>query len=344
MARTPRLDRPGALHHVILRGVLGLALFMNDSDRRCFLALLAKALEETGTSCLAWSLMTNHVHLLVETGDTPLSQVIHRVATAYAKEFNRRRGGQGHVFQGRFISIPVESEAHFLELVRYIHGNPLRANLLTAFEQLATYPWTGHAALMGNEPPRFLDVDRVLGEFGRDRAEARAALTTFLRNGLADLEPLEVPGSCSDLDRALLEDENLMIDDSYPLDRARMIERACQRNEEQRRRQSRLEAEGWDVDRLVRRACRWTGADEAELRAGRRSAAESTARSVVAHLGTTELGLSHTTVARAVGVSRPAISKMRSRGRAFVESLGIRLDSTRGGPGAAEGSDRRGRG
>src|SRR5919108_3716556 len=150
MPRTARIDIPGILYHVIVRGIERRVIFMDDSDRESFTARLARLLEQTGTDCLAWALMDNHFHLLLRTGPTRLSTFMRSLLTGYAVTFNLRHGRVGHLFQNRYKSIVCEEEPYLLELVRYIHLNPLRAGAVRDMEELGRYPWCGHAALMGN--------------------------------------------------------------------------------------------------------------------------------------------------------------------------------------------------
>ena len=149
MPRQPRLDAPGLLQHVMARGIEGKEIFKDDKDRESFLDRLANILDETRTQCYAWALIPNHFHALLRTGATPLSKVMRRLMTGYAVTFNKRHRRSGHLFQNRYKSIVCEEDPYLLELVRYIHLNPLRAGLVKDLKGLDNYPWTGHSALLG---------------------------------------------------------------------------------------------------------------------------------------------------------------------------------------------------
>jgi putative transposase len=149
MPRQPRLDASGLLQHVMARGIEGRAIFKDDKDRKAFLNRLAEILEETQTQCFAWSLIPNHFHLLLRTGLTPLSKVMRRLMTGYAVTFNKRHKRIGHLFQNRYKSIVCEEDPYLLELIRYIHLNPLRANLVKDLKDLDKYPWSGHSVILG---------------------------------------------------------------------------------------------------------------------------------------------------------------------------------------------------
>lgn len=110
MPRESRIDSPGALHHIILRGIERNDLFKDYLDHHNFLDRLGKILSETSTSCYAWDLMTNHVHLLLRTGRVSISKVMARLLTGYAQQFNRRHKRHGHLFQNRYKSFFCEEK------------------------------------------------------------------------------------------------------------------------------------------------------------------------------------------------------------------------------------------
>ncbi|MCK4467709.1 MAG: transposase [Desulfobacterales bacterium] len=162
MPRQPRLDAPGVLQHVMARGIERRKIFWDDKDRSSFLKRLAMLLEETQTQCYAWALIPNHFHLLLRTGlsasadasrcragPTPLSTVMRRLMTGYAVTFNIRHRRSGHLFQNRYKSVVCEEDPYLLELIRYIHLNPLRAKLVEDLKSLDKYPWSGHSAILG---------------------------------------------------------------------------------------------------------------------------------------------------------------------------------------------------
>lgn len=149
MPRQPRLDSPGLLQHVMARGIEGREIFKDDQDRTSFLDRFATILDETQTQCYAWALIPNHFHLLLRTGPTPLSKVMRRLMTGYAVTFNKRHKRSGHLFQNRYKSIVCEEDPYLLELIRYIHLNPVRAGLVKDLKELDKYPWCGHATILG---------------------------------------------------------------------------------------------------------------------------------------------------------------------------------------------------
>ncbi len=149
MPRQPRLDAPGALHHVIGRGIERTKIFHDDTDREDFVSRLAGLGRDRSLVVYAWALMPNHFHLLVRTGPSSLAQSMRRLLTGYVVNFNRRHKRAGHLFQNRYKSIVCEQEPYLLEVSRYIHLNPVRGEIVPGLPALRRYPWTGHAALMG---------------------------------------------------------------------------------------------------------------------------------------------------------------------------------------------------
>jgi REP element-mobilizing transposase RayT len=148
MPRGARLDAPGTLHHVMVRGIEGMAIVQDDADRQRFVDRLGLVAGATGTTVYAWSLMSNHAHLLLRSGASGLSTFMRKLLTGYATTYNRRHRRHGHLFQNRYKSIVCEEEPYFLRLVSYIHLNPLRAGLVGSMEELDRYPWSGHAVLL----------------------------------------------------------------------------------------------------------------------------------------------------------------------------------------------------
>src|SRR3989338_5518162 len=144
MPRQPRLDAPGTLHHVMGRGIERRKLFQDDTDRDDFVSRLAALCRDGQWSVYAWALMPNHFHLLVRTGPVPLFRSMKKLLTGYVVNFNRRHKRVGHLFQNRYKSIVCEEEPYLLELVRYIHLNPLRAKIVSTIDELHSYFFSLH--------------------------------------------------------------------------------------------------------------------------------------------------------------------------------------------------------
>jgi REP element-mobilizing transposase RayT len=194
MPRQPRLDAPDTLHHVMVRGLERRVIFTDDPDRTDFLARVAALAERRAWTIYAWALLPNHAHLLVRTGTRPLPRCMRSLLTGYAGAFNRRHKRVGHLFQNRYKSIVVEEEPYLLELVRYLHLNPIRAKVVPDLRRLARYPWTGHSALLGTVPRSWQDTQTILAQFGPTIPRARTAYQQFVQAGLRQGRRPELQG------------------------------------------------------------------------------------------------------------------------------------------------------
>ena len=184
MPRQARLDFPGTLHHVIVRGIERNSIVKDDADRADFIERLGRLSHETGTAIYAWSLMTNHAHILLRTSEVGLSKYMRRLLTGYAVNFNIRHHRYGHLFQNRYKSLVCEEDAYLLELVRYIHLNPLRAKLVKDSASFDRYCWSGHSALLGKVAREWQDTEYVLSWFGKNKTEARRCYKAFVASSM----------------------------------------------------------------------------------------------------------------------------------------------------------------
>ena len=185
MPRTARIDIPGALHHVIVRGIEKCPIFLDDEDRTSFATRLTTLLRETGTDCLAWAFLDNHIHILLQPQQTKLATFMRRLLTGHAVTFNLRHKRSGHLFQNRYKSIICEEEPYLLELVRYIHLNPLRAGIVKSMDELDFYHWCGHAVLMGNKELSGQNCEEILTRFGTRVNKARLAYRQYVADGIS---------------------------------------------------------------------------------------------------------------------------------------------------------------
>ena len=184
MPRQARIDIPGLLQHVIVRGVAQSDIFFDDKDRDNFISRLGLLLKETKTLCYAWALLDNHVHLLLLPTEQPLARLMRRLLTGYAVTFNHRHHRAGHLFQNRYKSIVCDDEIYRLELLRYIHLNPIRAGIVTDLNELARYPWCGHQQLIGAAPYQLLVAAELLPLFAKRKKAAVERYLNFLADGL----------------------------------------------------------------------------------------------------------------------------------------------------------------
>ncbi|MDT9547239.1 MAG: transposase [Chlorobium phaeovibrioides] len=180
MPRGPRLDAPGTLHHVMIRGIDRGNIFLDDTDRAEFLARMGRLAKASGTGVYAFALMSNHVHMLLKSSADGLSAFMRRLLSGYAQFFNRRHKRVGHLFQNRYKSIICEEDAYFEKLVAYINLNPLRAGLVGTLKELSLYPWSGHAVMMNELVREWMDREYVLRFFADSEGAARKAYLEFV--------------------------------------------------------------------------------------------------------------------------------------------------------------------
>jgi putative transposase len=170
----------GAFYHVIVRGNQRQKIFRDDRDRLYYLKRIEHYRERYRFIVYAYVLMSNHVHMLVETSITPLSKILQGIQFTYTQYYNRRYRTVGHLFQGRYKAILCDRDAYLLELVRYIHLNPAR---LKSSEDVATYRWSSHHAYLGRNGPIAVDTTLVLEQLSNRPAEAVRTYRRFIADG-----------------------------------------------------------------------------------------------------------------------------------------------------------------
>ncbi len=283
MPRGPRIDAPGAVHHVMIRGIERRRIFHDTEDYEDFLARLARLIPALRFLIFTWVLMPNHAHFALQTGPVPLPRLMARLGTGYAVRFNNRYQRAGHLVQNRYRSRLVKDDRDLLGLIRYIHGNPLRAGLVPSAETLAGFPWCGYGALTGERPARpFEAPTATLRLLAEDPTEARKLLRHWAQQPLDSTdfapEPLEGPLASGSQPAA-----------DYIASPA-LLE-------------------------LIRAVCTAHGLEPEALGGGRRDRPVTEARSELARRATQDLGLPSRAVARALGVSDSTVSRALDRSR-----------------------------
>jgi putative transposase len=181
MARPLRIEFAGALYHITSRGNARGSIYLNDSDRHSFLQILGSTCDRHDWLCHAYCLMTNHYHLLIETQSPTLSKGMKSINGSYTQDFNKRHKRVGHVFQGRFNAILVESNTYLLELARYIVLNPVRASMVRCAGE---WRWSSYRATAGATGGLdCLTIDCVLCGFSAQKREACERYRAFVEQG-----------------------------------------------------------------------------------------------------------------------------------------------------------------
>ena len=327
MPRKARIDAPGALHHLIVRGIERRKIFRDDRDREDFLDRLSDALEETSTSCYAWALMPNHAHFLLRTGTSPLSTVMRRVLTGYAVTFNLRYRRHGQLFQNRYKSILCQEDAYLLELVRYIHLNPLRGGLVREYSELSLYPFCGHSVVMGKRKRDWQDAEYVLSFFGDSVATAKRRYQVYVFEGIEkgrrpDLMGgglIRSAGGWSEVrsSRSRLKgDERILGDSDFVGSVLREAQELFERRYALKEKGVTLETLAAHVSDLFD-----VKTDDIFAKAKHRRAVEF--RSLFCYWAVRELGQSETALAKRMGITQAAVSISVRRGEKIAQEKGF---------------------
>ncbi len=333
MPRKARIDAPGALHHIIGRGIERRDIFLDDKDRDNFLVRLGNLLLETETPCFAWTLMPNHFHLLLRTGTLPISMIMRRLLTGYAVTFNHRYRRSGHLFQNRYKSILCQEDTYLLELVRYIHLNPFRANIIMDVDSLGKYPYCGHSRLMGYHRSPWQNVSAVLSFFGNKSNEARNKYKQFLEKGIGLGKRPDLTGgglirstggwhvlkSLRRMRVHLKGDERILGDSDFVKD-------ALKTADENMEKQYRLKAKGYDFDKTLEKVAGLFHLRPKDLLVSSKQRHRVKARSLICFWAVKELGISSLVVASKLGIAQSSVTRAAIRGEQVALEYDLHLE------------------
>jgi len=321
MPRQARIDAPNALHHIIVRGIERREIFLDDDDRKSFLERLESVLVETSTPCYAWALLPNHFHLLLRTGAHSIATVMRRLLTGHATTFNRRHQRHGHLFQNRYKSILCQEDPYLLELLRYIHLNPLRADLVKDLKELDSYPYAGHSVILNKRKNDWQDIKYILALFDSKMAAARKQYRAYVEEGVGQGRRPDLIGgglirslggwekvkSLRRKDIRLKGDERILGESDFVL-------AVLEESEERLERRYELEAQGFNLDDVASRAASLFGIEPDEIYVPSKKPNSVKARSLFCYWAVRELGISATALARKLRLTQPAISISVQRG------------------------------
>jgi REP element-mobilizing transposase RayT len=332
MPRKARIDAPGALHHIIIRGIEKRKIFEDDKDRNEFVKRLGDILTEAETPIYAWALIPNHLHLLLKTGMIPIATIMRRLLTGYAVYFNRRHRRHGHLFQNRYKSILCQEEPYFLELVRYIHLNPLRAKSVADIRTLDKYPFCGHSAVIEKVQRDWQQVDYVLGFFGKRKSEARKAYRHFVKKGILKGRRPELTGG--GLIRSAggwaalsaLKDEAVRVKgDERILGDTDFVEAVLKEADEQLERRHRLKALGFDLEQVAQRVAAVMDIPEELVWEKSRRPRVFKARDLLCYWASIELLMTKTDLSKRLNLTQPAVSIAVRRGEKIAKENQYKL-------------------
>jgi putative transposase len=320
MPRKARLDVPGALHHIIVRGINKAPIFKDGQDKTRFLERLGENVLRGQCAVHAWVLMTNHVHLLFKSGSDGISSVMRRQLTWYAQYFNRRHKRTGHLFENRYKSILCDEETYLLALIRYIHLNPIRAKIVQTMEELDRYRWTGHRAIIGKVDYPWMDSKGCLSAFGGTRKKAISEYRRFVREGIQEGRNSLLTGGglvrsqggwsqVMSLRRRGQKEEY----DERILGGGDFVTAIFKEAEDRQLRQTKHQRSGQTIQKIVEMECKGRGINERELKAGGKRSSVSAARAAIAYRCKEELGASAAEIARHLGVNTSSIVRSIER-------------------------------
>jgi putative transposase len=322
MPRLARLDAPGVLHHIMIRGIERRKIFLNSKDYGDFSDRLARLLPETKTACYAWVLMPNHAHFLFCTGAVPLVRLMRRLLTGYAVGFNRRYKRHGQLFQNRYKSIIYQEEAYLRELVRYIHLNPVRAGIVSDIGELSRYPYSGHSALTGRKKRPWQDVEYVLGYFGESVRSARKAYVAYVEERVEQGRREELTGGglirslggWAEVKRLTEKGMDHMMSDERILGDSAFADSVLSQANEGYEHRYELKRRGYDLERIATRVAEILGIEKKEVFAKGRQNRKVKARSLLCYWAVREAGISLRALAKRLGISAPWVGYAVERG------------------------------
>lgn len=332
MPRKARIDAPGAVQHIIIRGIEKKKIFRTDADRLNFLERLGSIISDSETACYAWVLMPNHIHLLLRTGLMPISTVMRRLLTGYAVSFNRKYRRHGHLFQNRYKSILCQEDPYLKELVRYIHLNPLRADLIPDMKTLNTYPWCGHSTILGKTRREWQNVEYVLALFGKNISSARRNYRSFVQKGVSEGRRSELTGGglirslggwqqVKAMRRAAVRfkgDERILGDSEF-------VEQVLKDAKDRLEGHYALVAQGYDFDRVVARVAEVLDIDDSSVLGRTKKPHTVKARNLLCFWANRELGMSTVDISRRLQISQSAVSRAARRGEQLAAQFGFNL-------------------
>ena len=307
MPRKARLDVAGTLHHVMARGIERGSIFKNDEDRERFLERLGRLSEEMSTPIYGFALIPNHFHLLLRSGRPGLSRFMRRLLTGYATSYNKRHHRAGHLFQNRYTSVICEEDAYFMELIRYIHLNPLRAKVVKTLEELDSYRWGSHYYLLHKNPFPWYDTAFVLNWFG-----SKKAYRTFIKEGIEKkyLPDLSGGGLIRSLGGLTARQRNVpVLADQRILGTNDFVKNLLAREQEYLSSHQRNEK----MLHLIAQHCEKVGIVPEALKGGIRAEAISRLRAQIAFILAKDLGIPYAEIARQIGITTSGVSRIMRR-------------------------------
>jgi putative transposase len=335
MPRIARLDTPGLLHHVMIRGIERRKIFTDNKDWENLVERLSTLLPETKTQCYAWSFLSNHAHFLMRSGPAGIAALMRRLLTGYAASYNRRHKRHGQLFQNRYKSIICQEDSYLLELVRYIHLNPLRAKLVADLKGLDSYLYCGHSALMGKKIRDWQDVEYVLGHFGKRIGNARKNYRSYVEEGISLGKRPELVGGglirslagWDEVKKMRLSGQDRIKSDQRILGDSGFVTDVLSESENQLSRKYRLKSLGYDFEKILERVSALSGLKKEYITGKGRQRDRVMARDLLCYWTVVELGMAMVDLARKFDVTPAGVSCAVQRGEKLAKEKSYELES-----------------
>lgn len=315
MPRQARIDYPGALHHVIGRGIERRKIFEREKDKAGFLERIQVRIKKSSMQCYAWCVMDNHFHLLLQTGNTRLSEFMRRVLTGYAVYYNKVNNRVGHLFQNRYKSILCDKDEYLLSLIRYIHLNPVKAGSVS-IEKLKDYKWTGHREIIEKQGESdILCKEEILGYFGEKECEAKKKYIEFIIDGVENKDNYEggglirSAGGVQEILRRGISGVREMYDERI-LGSGGFVEGVYKKLDTEDCGHLKIK----DIKSLAKKVAIYYGVEEADIIETRKRAVRE-ARNVFVYFANKYLGQSGEKIGKILGIGSGAISIAKEKGR-----------------------------
>jgi len=333
MPRLARLDAPGVLQHIIIRGIERHKIFRDNKDKDNLTDRLSILLPQTQTPCYAWALMSNHAHFLFRSGRDGISILMQRLLTGYAIYFNQRYQRHGPLFQNRYKSIICQEDIYFKELIRYIHLNPLRAKLVSHIEELNKYPYSGQSVLMGKKQCKWHDTTYVLSYFGKKVSASRKRYLSHVKQGIDQGRRPELVGGglirslggWSAVKKMRQKGHDRVKSDVRILGDGEFVASLLSEVNEKLDHQYLLKSLGYDLEKISQKVSELYGIDKREIYSKSRRKVQVKARDLFCYWAVKEIGVSCTSVAKRLGMSQPGVGYAVSRGKKTAKKYKLQL-------------------
>jgi putative transposase len=324
MPRKARIVVPGAFHHIMARGIEGRQLFRDNEDREKFLSFLGQGIITTSFRLYAWALLPNHYHLLIRVSDIPLSDMMRRLNSVYARYFSKKYKRHGYLFQDRYKSIVTQDQHYVEEIIRYVHLNPVRASICRNINDLNRYPWSGHSILMGTKLCEFQETAEVLRRFGVSIHAGRNAYYQFIKEGM---DERKVPDTIIEAVRRNNKgEENALSPECWVIGDQKFVKKILENDSERRLRVARYRIEGLTLDDIQKKVAKATGVSAENILRRSRGTIASDARKAFAYVSNKLYGFPVKAIGEYLGISGPPVSISIPQGERFINENKIKIN------------------